>query len=249
MSDVVLPIEKSSVIKSNYDFKVPYYPESDDCKVPCKSTPDADVYDLYAAEDKDISPRSYAIVSLDLRIAIPKVFFGKIFSRSGLYLNHKTTAEAGVIDSGYRGIVHVLLFDHSDEKFSVKVGQRIAQVVSLEKFDVKFEIAQSADSLPKSVRNENGFGSTGNYWLFFSEKKMASIFNQEILLKDNKINEEKFDAFPKEFFNGMLNQSLFLAFKLLHDKGERPGAGEFEKKLNDLTKEIMEEKIKLLEKI
>ena len=165
MSDVVLPIEKSSVKVSdyNYDFKLPYYPESDDCKVPYKTTPDAAGYDLYAAEDKDISPGSNAIVSLDLRIAIPKGFFGKIFSRSGLCLNHKITAEAGVTDSGYRGIVNVLLFNHSDEKFSVKVGQRIAQVVFLEKFDVKFEMVQSADSLPKSVRNENGFGSTGNY--------------------------------------------------------------------------------------
>ena len=81
---------------------------------------------------------------------------------------------------------------------------------------------------------------------------MASNFDQEIfeiILKNNKVNEEKFDAFHEEFFNGMIDQSLFLACKLLHDKGERPGAGEFEKKLNDLTKEIMEEKIKLLEKI
>ena len=100
---------------------------------------------------------------LDLRISIPKGFFGKIFSGSGLFLNHKITAEAAVIDSGYRGIVHVLLFNHSDEKFSVRVGQRIAQVVFLEKFDIKFEMIQSADSLSKSVRKENIFGSTGNY--------------------------------------------------------------------------------------
>ena len=58
---------------------------------------------------------------------------------------------------------------------------------------------------------------------------MASNFDQEILLKDNKINEEKFDAFHKEFFNGILDQSLFLACKLLRDKGEQPGVGEFEK--------------------
>ena len=114
--------------KFNYDFKVPYYPDSDNFKVPYKSTTDAAAYDLYAAEDKDISPRSNAIVSLDLRIAIPKGFFGKIFSRSGLFSNHKITAEAGD-----RGIVHVLLFNHSDEKFSVKVGQRIAQVVFFRK--------------------------------------------------------------------------------------------------------------------
>ena len=163
MSDIVLPIEKSSKEMSlfDYDFKVPYFPKSDECKVPYKATPDAAAYDLYAAENKEILPNSNAIVSLDLRIVIPKGFFGKIFLRSGLFLNNKITAEAGVIDYGYRGIVHVLLFNHSDKVFSVKIGQRIAQVVFLENFDVKFEMAHSADLLPKSVRNGGGFGSTG----------------------------------------------------------------------------------------
>ena len=145
MSDIVIPIKKSSKEMSlfDYDFKVPYFPESDECKVPYKATPDAAAYDLYAAENKKILPNSDAAVSLDLRIAIPKGFFGKIFSRSGLFLNNKITAKAGVIDSGYRGIVNVLLFNHSDEVFSVKFlqRQRIAQVVFLEKYDVKFEMA------------------------------------------------------------------------------------------------------------
>ena len=164
MSDVVLPIEKSSkeMTVFDYDFKVPYYPESDECKVPYKATPDDAAYDLYAAEDNNFLPKSNAIVFLDLRWAIPKGFFGKIFSRSGLFLNQKITAEAGVIDSGYRGIVQVLLYNHSDDVCSVKTGQRIGQVVFLEHFDVKFEMVQSADLLPKSVRNEGGFGSTGN---------------------------------------------------------------------------------------
>ena len=51
----------------DYDFKVPYYPESDECKVPYKATPDAATYDLCAAENKNILPKSNAIVSLDLR--------------------------------------------------------------------------------------------------------------------------------------------------------------------------------------
>ena len=48
MSDVILPIEKSSkeMIVFDYDFKVPYYPESDECKVSYKATPDAAAYDL-----------------------------------------------------------------------------------------------------------------------------------------------------------------------------------------------------------
>ena len=165
MSDVVgLPIEKSSNPMSvfDYDFKLPYYPESDECKVPYKATTEAAGYDLYAAEDKKILPKTNAFVSLDLRIAIPKVFFGK-FSRSGLFLNRKITAEAGVIDFGFRGIVQVLFFNHSDETFYAKKGDRIAQIVFLEKFDVKFEMVQSADLIPKSERNENGFGSTGGF--------------------------------------------------------------------------------------
>ena len=163
MSDVVgLPIEQSMFV-CDYDFKLPYYPESDECKVPYKATSEAAGYDLYAAEDKEILPKTNAIVSLDLRMAIPKGFFGKIFSRSGFFLNHKITAEAGVIDSGFRGIVQVLLFNHSDKTFYAKKGDRIAQMVFLEKFDVKFEMVQSVDLLPKSERNENGFGSTGGF--------------------------------------------------------------------------------------
>ena len=80
---------------------------------------------------------------------------------------------------------------------------------------------------------------------------MASNFDQktfEFILKDNKVNEEKFDIFHKEFFNGMLDQSLFLACKLLNDKEEQPGIGEFEEKRNDLTKKKMKEKINLLGK-
>ena len=131
MSDIVLPIEKSSKEMSlfDYDFKLPYFPESEECKVPYKATPDATAYDLYAAENKEILPNSNAIVSADLRIAIPKGFFGKIVLRSGLFLNNKITAEAGVRDSGCCGIVHVLLFNHSDEVISVKIGQRIAKAV------------------------------------------------------------------------------------------------------------------------
>ena len=56
MSDIVLPIEISAF---DYDFKVPYYPESDECKVPYKATPDAAAYDLCAAEIK----KSYRILT------------------------------------------------------------------------------------------------------------------------------------------------------------------------------------------
>ena len=157
--DLIVPIEKYSKSEIfDYDIKVKYYPESDETKVPYKAAG----YDLYAAEVTNVLPKSNAIASLDLRWAIPKGFFGEIFSRCGLFLNHSITAEGGVIDSCYRGIVKVLLFNHSGNVFSVKVGQRIAQIVFLEKFDAKFQMVQSSDQLNKSLRNEGGFGSTGN---------------------------------------------------------------------------------------
>ena len=118
--DIAVPKEKYSKSEIfDYYVKVKYYPECDEAKVPCKATLYAAAYDLYAAEETNVLPKSNAIVSLDLRWAIRKGFFGKIFSHSGLFLNHSITVEGGVIDSGYRWIVKVLLFNHSDNVFSV----------------------------------------------------------------------------------------------------------------------------------
>ena len=77
-------------------------------------------------------------------------------------MNNLITAECGVIDSDYRGIVCVCLFNNSDKMFTVKVGQRIAQIVFMERFNAKFEMVQSPNDLQMSERNEGGFGSTGN---------------------------------------------------------------------------------------
>lgn len=137
---------------------VNYYPTSDNCKVPTKSTVDSAGYDLYSAEKKEILPWQNAPVSLDLKLAIPVGFFGKIFSRSGLCLKENISAVAGVIGSDYRGIVKVILFNDSDKKFSVEVGQRIAQMVFLEKFDVEFTCVQV---LSETDRQDSGFGSSG----------------------------------------------------------------------------------------
>ena len=66
-----------------------------------------------------------------------------------------------MIDSGFRRIAQFLLINHSDKTFYAKKGDRIAQIIFLENFDVKFEKVESKDLLSKFDRNENGFGSTG----------------------------------------------------------------------------------------
>ena len=75
-------------------------------------------------------------------------------------MNDKIEAVAGVVDSDYRGAVKVLLFNSSNKKFSVEVGQRIAQMVFLEKLNVKFTFVQF---LSETDREDSGFGSSANF--------------------------------------------------------------------------------------
>ena len=65
-----------------------------------------------------------------------------------------------MIDSDFRGVVKVILFNNSNEKFSVEVGQTIVQMVLIEKFDVDFNCVQV---LSQTDRQDSGFGSSGNF--------------------------------------------------------------------------------------
>ena len=71
------------------------------------------------------------------------------------------TADAGLIDSRYCGIVEMLIINHSEAAFTVRVGNRIGQVVFLKRIDVDFEKVQKKVLLGKAKRGEGGFGSTG----------------------------------------------------------------------------------------
>jgi|TARA_B100001964_G_scaffold63256_1_gene72072 dUTP pyrophosphatase len=63
-----------------------------------------------------------------------------------------------VIDAQYRGEVKVLLFNHSDEDFSIQAGDRIAQLLVQKVESINF---LPVDELDDTSRNNNGFGSTG----------------------------------------------------------------------------------------
>ena len=86
-------------------------------------------YDLYAGESVDTFPSSRAVISTGFRMQIPKGYYGEICPRSGLALKNGIVAFNGTIDSGYFGVVYVLLFNFSSEKFSVEKGNRIAQMI------------------------------------------------------------------------------------------------------------------------
>ncbi len=83
---------------------------------------------------------------------------GRIAPRSGLAAKNFIDTGAGVIDADYRGQVKVLLFNHSDVDFEVKMHDRVAQLV-LER--IYTPEVREIDELVESVRGEGGFGSTG----------------------------------------------------------------------------------------
>lgn len=115
--------------------------------------------DLYAAVDATINPFNNNIIPVGFAVAIPHGHVGLICPRSGLSQHNVTVANApGVIDSGYRGELRVILSNHSGLAYMVERGDRIAQLVILPIDTPRFRVV---DSLDDTERGTNGFGSTG----------------------------------------------------------------------------------------
>ena len=114
--------------------------------------------DLKASESSLVPARGKALVSTGLCIQLPEGHVGLIWPRSGIALKHSIDCGAGVIDAKYRGEVKVLLFNHSDENFTIEPGDRIAQLLIQKIENVNFI---PVENLNETERNEGGFGSTG----------------------------------------------------------------------------------------
>lgn len=117
--------------------------------------------DLLATEDVTLAPGERAAVPTGIALAIPEGFAGFVHARSGRALREGLgVANApGLIDSGYRGEVKVVLvnLDPSADVY-VKRGDKIAQLVVQPVARVELD---EASELPESDRSDGGFGSTG----------------------------------------------------------------------------------------
>ena len=115
-------------------------------------------YDLASAVDIIVPAKGKAIVKTDLAIAIPENTYARIAPRSGLAVKHFIDVGAGVVDYDYRGNVGVVLFNHSENDFTVHQSDRIAQLI-LEQ--IAMVPVEEVTELPDSERGAGGFGSTG----------------------------------------------------------------------------------------
>ena len=93
-----------------------------------------------------------------VHMEIPRGYFGKIESRSGLNVRNDVVSCGGVIDADYRGSIVVKLYNLGSRPYTVHKGDRIAQLIIQPCALSKLEIVQELD---ETERNLDGFGSTG----------------------------------------------------------------------------------------
>jgi len=118
--------------------------------------------DLLAAVDGEvlIPPMGRALIPTGLAVSLPPGVEGQVRPRSGLAIRHGVTClnSPGTIDSDYRGEICVILVNLGGEPFTVRRGDRVAQVVFSRALRALLSVV--ADSLKKK-RGSGGFGHTG----------------------------------------------------------------------------------------
>ena len=131
-------------------------------KLPEYKTDGASGMDITAFIENSIKvkPKSSNLVSTGLSVAFSEDYEIQIRPRSGLAAKNNISVlnTPGTIDSDYRGEIKVIIYNHGNDDFIIKNGDRIAQMVLVPV--VKMELEEASD-LPETIRGTGGFGSTG----------------------------------------------------------------------------------------
>lgn len=128
--------------------------------IPFRANPTDAGADLCSVEAVVINSLERKMVSTGLTIEIPEGYYGRIAPRSGLAAKFGIDTLAGVIDSGYRGEIKVILYNTGRDLFEIKIGDRIAQLIIEKHYNFSFE---EVSDLSETSRGQDGFGSTGGF--------------------------------------------------------------------------------------
>jgi dUTP pyrophosphatase len=134
---------------------------TDAARLPSRANAGDAGLDLHAAEAATIAPGQRAMIGCGIAIAVPDGHAGLVLPRSGNAARHGISLvnAPGLIDSGYRGEVRVLLLNTDKEAaFEIEPGDRIAQLLVTPYAGVQ---PVEAQELPGTDRGEGGFGSSG----------------------------------------------------------------------------------------
>ncbi len=147
------------------EVKIKFLETNKERSVPFYATPGSAGMDLTAclAEDVTLEPLERRLIPTGIAIQLPSPDFAAyIFARSGLASKHGITLPncVGVIDSDYTGELMVSLINLSRESYTIKNGERIAQLVIMEVAKADFTVVEE---LGATERGDGGFGSTGAF--------------------------------------------------------------------------------------
>jgi len=131
---------------------------SEDSKVPSFANEGDAGMDLYASEDMEVARGEIKAVPTGVKMELPKGYVALIWDKSGIALKSGIKTMGGVLDSGYRGEIKVIVTNLSDEVFEVKKGDKVAQMLIQKVESPEVEITED---LSDSERGDGGFGSTG----------------------------------------------------------------------------------------
>jgi dUTP pyrophosphatase len=140
------------------------FPHGEGLPLPAYQSAHAAGLDLLAAVPQDaplvLAAGKHAMVPTALAIALPEGFEAQVRPRSGLAAKHGVTVlnSPGTIDADYRGEIQVILINHGPDTFTIRRGERIAQMVIAPV--VQAQLVPVA-ALSDTDRGSGGFGSTG----------------------------------------------------------------------------------------
>lgn len=145
-------------------FRIAKTADAQDLPLPGYMTEGAAGMDLYAnvTGDTVIGAGEVALIPLGVVLALPEGYEGQVRSRSGLAAKHMVTVIHGVgtIDWDYRGELMVPLYNHGKAPFTVRRGDRVAQLVISRVERVAWDVRDAIDSA-ETERGRGGHGSTG----------------------------------------------------------------------------------------
>lgn len=127
--------------------------------IPVRGHEDDAGLDLRTPCDVVVPAGGSAVIDTKTHILIPKGYYGQLFSKSGLNVNHDVVSLGGTIDAYYTGSIVAKLYNFGNKDYEFKAGDKIVQMV-LQKCETP-ALRQVDDFSVFSERGDNGFGSTG----------------------------------------------------------------------------------------
>lgn len=131
--------------------------QTPEARLPVRAHADDAGLDLFALEDVNLPAGAGRKVRTGIALAIPPKHVGMICDRSSMAAKGVKTA-GGIIDSGYRGEVQVIVWNISGQAIQIRHGEKVAQMLVI---PIATPAVQEVTQLSETTRGEGGFGSTG----------------------------------------------------------------------------------------